>query len=550
MKFICGGIRPMEKSELTNGKKLPAKLNKMGPALNTETVVLNVILRHPENVESLVDPLEYSYNDMRQKRLTHNDLYKKYGAHSDDIQKVENFAKEFNLLILDISREKRTVKLAGSVEHINKAFDVDLFHHEVDGKRYRHFDKEISIPKNLKDAVEGITGLSNTPVLKPFYHYNISHKVHSMAEENINQADMSLTPEKFAKYYNFPTNYEGSGQTIGVIEFGGGFSKDILDSYFKKLGMETPEIIDVGVGGKRNNFGESSADGEVMLDVEIIGTLAPKAKQIVYFADNSDSGFYDAVSAAVHDTVNKPSIISISWGVTEAYYNSTNLLIWDKLFTEAANLGITIFAASGDNGASDNTDSIEVIFPASHPKVIGCGGTMSELEDSHLLEIVWNNDPKLSATGGGVSNLFPIPPYQGNIEIPLNSEQNKGRGVPDVSGNASPGYQIYVSDENFQLTGGTSAVAPLWAALFARFNEQHGDRLGFVNPMLYELKMRGFNDITIGENGYYNATTGWDASTGLGTPNGTELYLAIKDYITNGGAIFQEKDPAIHHDEL
>jgi len=148
---------------------------------------------------------------------------------------------------------------------------------------------------------------------------------------------------------------------------------------------------------------------------------------------------------------------------------------------------------------------------------------------------VWNDDPKTSATGGGVSTFFPLPTYQKSANVPPASGSTKtGRGVPDVAGNADPnsGYQVRVDGKNMVI-GGTSAVAPLWAGLIALMNQKLGKPVGYLNPLLYgSLAGKGvFNDIREGNNGSYAARAGWDPCTGWGSPIGTKLLQAL-----SGGA--------------
>ncbi|MGZ4349835.1 MAG: S53 family peptidase, partial [Solirubrobacteraceae bacterium] len=200
----------------------------------------------------------------------------------------------------------------------------------------------------------------------------------------------------------------------------------------------------------------------------------------------------------------------------------------EQILTEAGGLGVTVTVAAGDNGSADAvTDGQQhTDFPASAPHALGCGGTSLQASGATIQsETVWN-DPGDGATGGGVSRQFPLPSYQSSAGVPVNVDtQATGRGVPDVSGNADPqtGYRIRV-DGAEQTIGGTSAVAPLWAGLIARLNEKLGSALGFAQPVLYPLLgTASFHDITSGDNGSYSAGPGWDACTGLGSPDGTAL---------------------------
>jgi kumamolisin len=371
--------------------------------------------------------------------------------------------------------------------------------------------------------VTGAFGFDQRPQAKP--HFRL---------QSASPQAVSYSPIEVANLYQFPSNTTGAGETVGIIELGGGFETSDLDSYFQGLGISTsPQVTAVSVDGAQNVPGgdPNGADGEVELDIEMVGAVAPGATQKVFFAPNTDQGFMDAASTAIQDS--EVSIISISWGQAESEYTAQALTAFNEIFQDAVVLGKTVLVASGDNGSSDGVDDGQnhVDFPASSPYVVGCGGTTLEAssDDSTILsETVWNEEAQgLGATGGGVSDVFPLPDYQTNANVPAPENANGGRGVPDVSGNADPdtGYNVLI-DGAAQVIGGTSAVAPLYAALFARINEalqaQNLPRVGFVNPQLYQFP-GAFNDITSGNNGAFQAGPGWDAATGLGSPNGNSL---------------------------
>jgi kumamolisin len=264
----------------------------------------------------------------------------------------------------------------------------------------------------------------------------------------------------------------------------------------------------------------------VALDIEVAGAVATGARIMVYFAQNTDKGFLDAITMALHDKKNKPSVISISWGASESQWSAQAMQNYNQTFMSAAALGVTIAVAAGDNGSSDGqTDGkAHVDFPASSPYVLACGGTRLEKNK----ETVWN-DGDGWATGGGISDVFDIPDYQKKISLPdsVNEKQHKGRGMPDIAANADSetGYNVLV-DGQWSVIGGTSAVAPLMAGLVALINQKLKRPVGFINPKLYTAKSTVFKDITQGNNntakaGGYAAKKGWDACTGLGVPLGT-----------------------------
>jgi kumamolisin len=330
-----------------------------------------------------------------------------------------------------------------------------------------------------------------------------------------------------ARLYNFP-KATGAGQTVAIIELGGGFPASDLTTYFGGLGIKpAPSVTAVGVDGAQNQpTGDPNGpDGEVLLDIEVIGSIATSARLAVYFAPNTDQGFLDAITTAIHDTVRQPSVISISWGGPESSWTAQALTNFDAAFQDAALLGITVCCASGDDGSADGaTDGVaHVDFPASSPNVLACGGTRLESTSGKVTrEVVWNQGAGKGASGGGVSDTFPLPSYQANAKVPVsvNATHFAGRGVPDICGDADPGtgYQIHVDGKD-AVFGGTSAVAPLWAALIALMNQQTGKPAGLLQPKLYEAT-KALRDITSGNNGAYQAGPGWDACTGLGSPDG------------------------------
>ena len=305
--------------------------------------------------------------------------------------------------------------------------------------------------------------------------------------------------------------------------------------------MTQPSITAVSVDGGTNSPG-SSADGEVMLDIEVAGSIAPGANIAVYFAPNTDQGFIDAITDAVHDTTRKPSVVSISWGGSEDSWTQQSQTAMNAALQDAATLGVTVTVAAGDNGSTDGVGdgNLHVDFPASSPYVLACGGTTLQASGATISsEVVWNEIANNEgATGGGVSNIFALPAYQTSAGVPAQPQTGfVGRGVPDVAGDADPttGYFILVDGQN-EVVGGTSAVAPLWAALIALINQQTGTPVGFVNPALYGLES-SFRDITTGNNddsnlGYYSAQPGWDPCTGLGSPNGAAILAGLSSSTT------------------
>jgi kumamolisin len=332
-------------------------------------------------------------------------------------------------------------------------------------------------------------------------------------------------PMDLAKIYNFPVGYNGSGQKVAFIELGGGFVQNDLNNFFSSYGITAPTVQFVSVDGATNSpTTVDSDDIEVMLDLAVTIGVAPGITPIVYMAPNTTQGFANAINRAVSDGVN---IISISWGAPESQWYDSELSIMNSAFQNAINSGVSVFAAAGDNGASDGLSGLNTDYPASSPYVTGCGGTtLSSVGNiSYLNEVVWSNSAN-SATGGGISRRFQIPSYQ------IGFLTGTKRGVPDVAGVADPntGVVVPVDGSNY-IVGGTSAVAPLWAGVTAVLNQRLGRNLGFLNPTIYPLfnnhlndSVKPFHDIITGNNSGYSAKVGWDNCTGCGSPNVQRLY--------------------------
>ena len=450
------------------------------------------------------------------------------GADPADVDTVRSFARAHGLTVTDVNVATRAISLEGTVSQVNEAFDVDLGRYTEQGGSYRGRTGAVYVPAELGDAVQAVLGLDDRNQARPMFRI----QPQPPGPIRAHAASVAFSPDELAKLYGFPEDADGKGQTVAIIELGGGYKTADLTAYFKELGIPKPRVTAVSVDGVKNapSGDPNSADGEVLLDIEVVGAIAPKAKIAVYFAPNTTKGFYDAIAAALHDDTRTPSVISISWGGPENSWTAQAMDVYDDLFADAADMGVTITAAAGDDGSSDRvTDGkAHVDFPASSPHVLACGGTrVTANGDAIATETVWNNGAGNGATGGGVSDHFAPPAYQKGAGVPTsaNSRRRKGRGVPDVAGNADPqtGYKIRVASHDL-VFGGTSAVAPLWAALVAMANQQLGRRVGFLQPQLYQARPKaGFNDITAGDNGAYSAKKGWDTCTGWGSPQGAAL---------------------------
>jgi kumamolisin len=524
----------------------------LGPAPADERFEITVLLRR-QPASSAAAPLALDGRLATRRYLTREEHAAAYGASEQDIEAVAAFAQRNGLSVVERCPARRSVYLSGTVGQVAAAFGTSIERIEHSAGISRRRTAPIHVLPELAEIVQGVFGIEDTPIARPHFQIASGSPVARLdaapadaPSGAIGDADEaaaagSFTPVDIARLYDFPAGVDGSGQCIAIIELGGGYRSADLKAYFKKLGLNTPKVTSVSVdGGKNSPSLPWGADAEVALDIEIAGAVAPGAAIAVYFAPNSEQGFIDAITTAVHDSVNKPSVISISWGAPESEWTAQALGAMNEAFEAAAALGVTVCCAAGDAGSSDqNPDNgtpdglAHADFPGSSPFALCCGGTRLVASGNAIAsETVWDDDPASSATGGGVSDVFALPDWQKDAHVPasVNPGAHVGRGVPDVAGNASPatGYQVRVDYLSF-VVGGTSAVSPLWAGLVARLNQALGKPVGFLNPLLYGAVAGSgaFHDITSGNNGAYSAAPGWDACTGWGSPDGARLLAAL-----------------------
>jgi len=519
---------------LSGSERVPlAGAKAVGAANPDEQLQVTVLLRSKatrEARQSAIKALASQAPAVR-KHLTREEFAGTRGALPADIEKVVEFAHQYGLSVVRADAARRSVVLAGTVATFSQAFQVSLYRFEHPSGSYRGRTGVIHVPQELSGVITAVLGLDNRPQAMPHFR---TRKGASTKHARAAQPAGTFTPPQVAALYDYPSGASGKGECIALIELGGGYRALDINHYFKGLKITPPKVTAISVdSGQNSPTGDSGGpDGEVMLDIEVAGGVAQQANIAVYFAANTDQGFYDAIAAALHDTTNNPSVISISWGGPESTWSEQSLTEYNTLLEDATTLGVSVCVAAGDNGSSDGVnDGLQhADFPASSPYALACGGTKLVAAGSKISsEVVWNEVANNEgATGGGISAIFAKPDYQANANVPasVNAGHFVGRGLPDVAGNADPqtGYDVYV-DGQATVIGGTSAVAPLWAGLIACINEMVGKPVGFLNPTLYTqvAGAGGLHDVTSGNNGAYTAGPGWDACTGLGSPDGAVI---------------------------
>jgi kumamolisin len=476
--------------------------------------------------------------------MTRQGLAEQFGAAQSDIDAVVQAFTPFGLRVVDTNPATRTVKLSGPVSAMELAFQVKLFNYTHSSGDYRGRVGAVNVPTAVKDIVQGVFGLDNRRVVR-------DRRDQANATKRMHMTSLSSAwyiPSELAAHYNFPAG-DGSGQCVGLLEFGGGYFPSDLQGFCQLANISSPTVIPISVDGTATNA-KDGAEGEVMLDIEVIAGVCPKAHIAVYFAQFTEQGWITGLDAAVHDQTNNPGVLSASWGESEDtdIWTVAAMTQVNETLQEAAMVGVTVCIASGDDGSSDAVSDghAHVDFPSASPYVLSVGGTTIPVKGGNSADIVWMEGDGLRAdnggsTGGGVSAVFPRPAWQSEIAIqPINPGAIVGRCIPDLAANAdwnaSP-YLLFV-DGSAQPNGGTSAATPLVAGLLTLINAARapGQRVGFLTPILYQASAgaivtvgtAGCIDVQSGNNntasiGGFSAGPGYDAASGWGTPNGQAL---------------------------
>lgn len=435
-------------------------------------------------------------------------LARQTGADSADVELLRRYCAGFDLRIVDT--HWRSVTMSGPIERLIQAFGatVAIFEDESQ-RRFRHRSDALHVPPDIAAVVRGVFGMHQWPR---------SRKLGSLQRHAT-----PLCAHDVATRYQFP-DADGTGQTIGVVQLRGIFKPSDFDQCMSAQSLAPAHPIVKRVDGAAVAHEiATTKDLEAALDVQIIGSLAPGARIVVYEAPDDERGFLDAIRDALFDEEYAPSVLSVSYGWPEHLWTPVALSILDELFTVAALVGVSVFCSSGDNGAELDYDGMpHVLAPASSPFAIACGATV--IANAGAEEQAWE------MTGGGFSKQFDVPPWQDVARSSASQyAMHAGRGVPDVAAQQQPGY--YVVMDGIELAmGGTSAVAPTWSALTARINQRLGVPIGFFLPILYKRPGEQlFGDITTGSNDRFQAGAGWDPCTGLGVPVGVAIEEALRE---------------------
>jgi kumamolisin len=485
--------------------------------------------------------------------LSQKQLSNKFGASKSDAAIVSKVMRQFGFDIQSVNLATRSILIKGTVAQAEEAFQPSLaMYKNKDQGLFRDRTGGYHVPAELDGIVSAVIGLSQRRIIRP----------KRVKKDQNRLADIlpAATPADIEKIYDFPKG-TAAGQKIAIAEFGGGYIASDLKAYCKKFDLPMPEVEAISVNSPAYTWAQMKklkrwereqellCSDEVMLDTEIIAGLCPRAKIKIYFATFDQKGFVDLLDRVIAD---RPVVLSISWGVTEDagdWSHVARTAINERLAIAAAH-GITICCSAGDDGSGDGRrgKNARVDFPASSPYVLGVGGTQIGGHNGKLEEVTWWFTPGTrsgggASTGGGVSSVFDRPKWQ-NIRIKSGNRNAKiGRVVPDVAALAEGPRYSYVLFGKTERGAGTSASAPVWAALIARVNQKlpKAKRQRFLTPLLYRKLTNGktlgsaiCRDIVIGNNRTeppsfgYSAKRGYDAVTGWGSPNGKAMLKKLR----------------------
>jgi kumamolisin len=437
-----------------------------------------------------------------------SDLAQRTGADPIDVDAMKRYCEKFKIDV--VGTHWRSIVLSGPIERLIDAFGATASIYELpDKRRFRHRSDSLHATPEIAAMLRGPFGIHQWPR---------SHAIGALHGHTV-----PLAPRDVTGRYAFP-DADGAGQTIGILQLRGEFKADDFDRSAQALGVTVkPPIVKRVDNADLEHEVDTAKDIESAMDTQIVAAFAPGAQIVVYAAPDDERGVLDAVRSAVFDEENRPSILSISFGFPERLWTPVALTILDELFTAAALIGVSVFCASGDNGAElDEDGKPHVLAPASSEFAHACGGTEIPAGGDPAAEIAW------SKTGGGFSAHRVAPPWQ-TAAPPIAARYGvaPGRGVPDVAAQVMPGYPVFFEGAQLAM-GGTSAVAPLWSALAARLNQRLGNAVGFFAPLLYGAGLGLFRDVTTGSNDRYAAAAGWNPCTGLGAPIGDAIERALR----------------------
>jgi kumamolisin len=495
-------------------------------ALNPKQPVTVDLVMRPEHDALVQQAMEVGEEPLT-SALTPSEAVGRYGYGDAHETVLDSFAREHSLAVHGRDPISGLVTVSGDAAAIKRTFGVELERYEgVRNNRrveFRSYDGDPVIPLAFEGYFDGVMGLSTAPIFNP--RNVVGPRFASPRADDKNAAPPYHIAD-VARAYGVRQSERAHNQTIGIIVLGGGYLPRVIAEYCARVGVMPPSSLrDIGVGRARNHPSfvnvANSEDVETYLDIQVAIVYAPGVNIVCYFAPNTMSGFLKAVARAVNDNV---TAVSVSWGAPAVTFTPTVLLAWERVATMGVAMEIPILAAAGDEGSGDGLPGVNVDAPACVPSVVAVGATSLPAQNRSL-EVAWPN------TGGGVGAMNAPPRQQGLLIPHAVTGQTGGRVVPDVSISGDPkyGYPLLIPDGagwQWYPVGGSSAGPPAISGMHADLtqelqNHKPGERIGDLNSLAYALWAPGggLQDIVSGSNGAYHAGPGFDAVTGLGSPN-------------------------------
>ncbi|BDI29747.1 hypothetical protein CCAX7_17980 [Capsulimonas corticalis] len=483
-------------------------------------------------LKRIADPKDPLYG----RYLSPQEFLEQYGPTQADYDAVAAYAAGQGFTVLKRHANRLVLDVAAPSATVERAFSVRLLQYrDRAGAAFHAPDAAPAVPAAVAARLSGVVGLNSQRVLTP-QAQPLRNGVASIGRNNqIGTGPYNgLAPADIKAAYNLTSiAANGAGQTLGLFELDGYNASDV-QAYETYFGLPFVPLQNVLIDGFSGAAG-GNAD-EVTLDIELQAAIAPSASKIVvYEGPNSSYGLVDTFNQMAVD--NQAKSISVSWGSSEQFVSGDEIGAENAIFKQMAAQGQSVYVASGDRGAQDWGQGPTVYDPASQPFVVSVGGTTLSTAGAGgawLNENTWNNGNG-NATGGGVSKVWAIPSWQSGAGSTAGMTSTTNRNVPDVALDADPytGYAIFYNGA-WNLYGGTSCAAPVWAAFNALVNQQRASAgktpLGFAAPAIYTAA-RGanggidFHDIADGvTNELYPAVAGYDNVTGWGSLNGVNLF--------------------------
>jgi kumamolisin len=504
-----------------------------------------------------------------------------YAPPNEVVQAVLGVAKKEGLTVVEVSKARHDIVLEGPIAAFERTYRVRQREYQHELGSYRAHSEPIHLPGQLASLVQGVLGLDTIP------------HAHPHAAGPGTRGVRALRPAELAAHYRFPAVSSPAGR-VAVLEFGGGVHRMDL----RRSGAGAVRVLRI-TDGDGNDPGNSplrrAALQEIMaawkagaslmdlstrfpddlvdfmdtvestMDTQIVCGLLPDVPLDLVFGSPTADGWRRAIYAQLGFPYpgsvsgpgplvrTPPSVISVSWGMSESSWGRMNLQVLHGTLEAAVRRDVTVCCSTGDFGSRNSPapqSSLGVNYPAASTWALACGGTALQPRASRgHREVAWNERllGARMAGGGGMSGHFPLPPFQsgrktpspGNTWLAGRRRSFRGRWIPDVAAHAGfrPGVAVSLLGQPFA-GGGTSAATPIWAALVGRLAAELGRPLGWLTPALYQLADRGgFRDIRSGHNDMdsrpgktlrYRAGPGWDPCTGLGAPDGIALLEALR----------------------